>query len=236
MFNCVHPLLFGNNDPNFPYTMQGSGFLVEFNNRLFFVTAHHCLRNLQYTPEQLKITPHSASKEVINFDRQYAGRSLVPDDPDRADLLILHVNIRNSPLEALQGLLPFHLSSITCGVPGGSPDLQYRAHGYPASSCEVDYDSLRITGRTVILDLQHNGPASSISHVHKFTYPKDDCADPNGLSGSPVFGMITLDPKHNLTQLIGLVIRGGNGNIYALDSRLVAEAIFNAAKREDERN
>lgn len=96
MFNCEHPLLFANDHADYQYTTLGNGFLIEFNHRLFFVTALHCLRNHQYTPGQLRILPHSGSKDVLHFDRQYAGRSLVPDDPDRADLLILHVNTRHT--------------------------------------------------------------------------------------------------------------------------------------------
>jgi hypothetical protein len=235
MFNCVHPLIFEHDCAEFRYSMLGAGFLVRFEHHLFFVTALHCFGNQEVIPEQVRIKSHSGCKEVIRFDRQYSGRSLFPDDPDRADLIILHANIEHTPAEVLEGISPFPLSASTCCAPG-TPDLHYRICGYPASLCGVDYDTLSITGRIAFPSLQHAEPGTGIAHVHCFTYPTHECEDPNGLSGSPVFGISALDPKHSLMQLVGLVIRGGNGNLYAIDGRLVADAVCDAARQEDERD
>lgn len=146
------------------------------------------------------------------------------------------MSIPDTPTEVMQKISPYRMTDISCGVPGSSPDLEYRLHGYPASSCEMDYDAFSITGRSVTLNLQYNGPDTCMAYVHRFTHSKDECLNPNGLSGSPVFGITLLEHKRYLIQLIGLVIREGNGIIYALDSLVVLTGIFDAAKSEDERN
>ena len=65
-----------------------------------------------------------------------------------------------------------------------------------------------------------------------FTYEKNENIDPNGLSGSPVFGITTINTDNSFMQFIGLVILAKDGEFGIIDGHIVFKSICHAAKGE----
>jgi hypothetical protein len=101
--------------------------------------------------------------------------------------------------------------------------------GCPSASLEISYDPLDVLFKTVLYACDHEVAAvSQEKHLDKYSYALEKAISLDGFSGGAVFSAHET-PSGPKVFLSGIITRGGNGSIYAIDANYVANAIDHAA-------
>jgi hypothetical protein len=61
---CAEPLIFENEDEEYSYSMQGTGFLAQHGGRYFGITSKHCLRTRTLESVRFELDEIRGSKEA----------------------------------------------------------------------------------------------------------------------------------------------------------------------------
>lgn len=233
---CVRCVLFENfSDDAYPYTFSGSGFLLEFEGKVYFLTAQHCMLTMKRLRQdrELSILADAtySERDFLPYDLTSNFSSSNSDDPDRADLRIFRVKLEALPSTVRNQLRPFSLTRTTFSYPwNGLPAF---TRGYPFATKEIDAESMRISLQAFMTEGCVAGPDNSAKYTFVFEYLcHPELEDPNGMSGAPV---LTLLPYG--VCFSGMIIRGGtgtferNGRTYSSFRFLGAEIILRGLNR-----
>ena len=198
----VYPIVFESGDDAFPYYCGGTCFAVRLGERLFIVTAKHCLTGREGAPC------------IMGPDRRFFPiHQTFPlaadeDDNDWADITCIStyphehwpaLQPNNAvDMDQLRNKRPFTADGRTVLV----------LKGYPKSHTKINPPNIL---RTPSLHLGVYGGPTGEKHCHYFNVEHPPIGDPNGLSGSPVVIMDHAKGRGFFPTLLGVVTRGGVG-------------------------
>ena len=180
--------------------------MVQFGALHFVVSTLHGCRNLNYRPESILYVPDFKEKFAFSYDAILQGK-YEKDGDKNEDFVLLRIadlEINKVGLERVT-LKDIKMRKDVC-LPGEVKDLFTRGFLYELDTNAIDYDSQSISMQAYT--------TNGVEYIHKsiwegcffvkFKSPKPNCISghPNGMSGSPVFGL-----KHDgTTGLFGMII------------------------------
>jgi len=207
--NCAVPLVFESEFEDVPYGMAGTGFLLQSNSRVYFVTAKHCLTLGDH--DRLRVPRSFDSPELLELGQ--FGHPVFPESAEDTDWLDLAafsvVPIEFGTDGDRNALEPAFLSNTDSrqllqdgviltvrGFPAAAPqtgiDFERKRISMQALHCDAHF--LKITEARCCYELQFVASC-----------PIDDF---NHMSGSPVFAKLPLDGNF-LYVLVGVLLRAG---------------------------
>jgi hypothetical protein len=197
----VYPIVFESGDDTIPYYCGGSCFAVTLHDRLFIVTAKHCLTGRDDEPcimgPDRRLFPIKQPVDPICDD----------EDNDWSDITCISTYGR----EHWPALC--RVNTVDIGVYLQRQITADRGaflalKGYPACHTEVDPPNIL---RKPSFHLGMYGGPTNDSHCHYFHVVYPPILDPDGLSGAPVV-MMDYAPGHGVfPTLLGVVTRGAIG-------------------------
>ena len=240
---CVRPVIFENDGSEYPdsvecssYRMQGTCFLIGHQQTTFVVTAQHVLANqvsegsdATYLHDQLRILYGEGSRDFLPLDTCIY---ITGDDKNYKDLLVFRVasgildQTQRFNMTVLQ-IDNLELAMKTC-LPI-QPNAPLITRGYPAQFNYIDFEQRRIRLRATDLKGRLTGYNGN-QHRFRMSWDPDDVSrieknceedcefDPNGMSGSPVFGM-------ERGCLVGVLVMGSKTIGHFIDVRFIYRII-----------
>ena len=233
---CIRPVIFENDDECFSYWMQGTCFLIGYQQATFVVTARHVLTNqaregLDATSlcNQLRILYSEVSRDFIPMD---TCLQIVGDDKSYKDLLVFRV--ASGILDQTQSLnmTVLHVDDLELAMKTRLPvrrNAPLVTRGYPAQFSSIDFEQLRIRLRATDLKGWLTGRNGN-QHLFRMSWDTDsvsriekDCEEncefePNGMSGSPVFDLES-------GCLVGVLVMGSKTIGHFIDARFIYRII-----------
>lgn len=230
--DCSFPLIFRHDDQYVPYGMAGTGFLVMYDSKPFFITASHCLgtnrdqRNISVGRLSLPLS-HSLDETLplAEWGEAHATNKM-PEGllPDGAfDLAVIAVDDTRPEVAAAISKRAVHLPltgdfftkmehELLKVMPGDMDKLVVEVMGFPSNDTQsgIDYDQQLITTEGVLLR-GHIRWNSDFPHTKAIDFLDKHCPVKNldGVSGAPVF-LVLLDGSKFFYTLIGMMIRGAD--------------------------
>jgi hypothetical protein len=183
---------------------------VKYRRALFIVSAFHCYSNSKIDPEQTLYPRPGDPTDFFAFDLKSRAHAEQAKDDEHYDQIVLRV-ARNHHSEsevdkvaALDLAVP---SNARVPTATGIKDFWIRGYPFAAPKHFVDYDLQRISQQAYCT----NGCAGVLKAPYDFCYsirmitPIPNGTHPNGMSGTPVYGL-----THRNTPLYwGTIIRYG---------------------------
>jgi hypothetical protein len=226
----VQPLVFETGVAEVPYSIAGTGFLVGYKGRVFFLTTRHSLRPESVGP--LCIFPTDFSQKILPLGNVF----FVPQhlcEEDFVDLAVVDVNLTAvNDAEQLQARL-IDMDRAVSDWCSSSDTSVFSAIGYPDERSFIDYHKEAIYTERVFLSGRYVG-LSSIPYLHELEVSNPlSLTTFSGFSGSPVFCYSERDNAPTVVSLCGMVLRGTpvSGRIHFLDSSVLLDALELAAGR-----
>jgi hypothetical protein len=182
---CAKPLIFENEDEEFSYSMQGTGFLARYGGRYFGITSKHCLRTR--TRESVRFELDETGEEFLPLKAVHLLEENNNADWDFSDLAFFEVEpnlVESANLQGHHFLDIDYFIRLDCTL---KPNAILALRGYPSQFNWVDYERRVIHTQAFAVDGVFGGAAES-RHCGIVKFPdlaKIDNLD--GLSGSPVF-------------------------------------------------
>ena len=198
----VHPLVMETGSEDFPIGVLGTGFLAGYKGEVFFVTTRHSLR--PHAPQPILVWANETTPRSIRFE----SVTFIPieqDAEDISDVAVVSVD-RQSFVDPETGQAEIiWMRPDLQGWPERIGDLL--VIGFPEATTTVQPDEI-VAGRH-LLAAQYVAPWSSepLMHTGRFV-PVPEVAL-NGISGSPVFGVLRATDGALSAGLCGMVLRAG---------------------------
>lgn len=186
---ACRPVLFEQDDSEYPYGGKGSSVLVANSNYYYWVTAAHVIDKMGGSADSLRIFPSESSRVALPYNQQYRIKDESGQSEYHRDLFILRVDLEEF---ARNGDAPLTAQDIEQGaLPAEelSESARLLVVGYPSKSRAVDYEQFKIKYKRKWIPAEYSGPGVD-DHCHKMIVSEFvDIKDYDGLSGSPVFYM-----------------------------------------------
>jgi hypothetical protein len=218
---CSVPLLWETDSEEYPYWFLGSGFLVSFQERLFVVTADHCLR--AGDPELLRILAHTNRPEVMPLT--CVSRGVGPDPhEDYRDVAILTVDPAYKHPRGTGYVPPLEIAGRLANSLLRGEALTVRGFPHAGALTHIDYANLHITTQAASFGADYLGRHSE-PFLHEMRFLESvPITNFNSMSGSPVFRN-PLAPDRAVYQLAGMLLRAGGKLGRFLDSGMIIQAL-----------
>ncbi len=202
-FRFFRPILWENEDRDYPYSVGGSSIVIRIFDRLLLLTAGHCLQNKGYSINQIRVPFRLGSQAYMRIDLEARIRAKNPeqlsdDEFDVAFLRIIGPSCEAEPLEEGEYLTveqfepnPYHLPR--------------QLSGFPTVLQRQNFESGSFGGDGITIGGIDDGPTPDagcrfFKSIDLLNIPAD------GLSG----GAVTSDVLGNL-QLEGICVKGSRG-------------------------
>ena len=222
---CVQPLVFENSAPGFPYSTQGTVFLIGYAGRTFVLTARHSL-NPENCPA-ICVFPFDTSQQIIPLkDVFFVSREYFDDD--FADVAVIEIDMNNITNPEVSKARIIDLDRALGDWLSKSESAEFFVIGYPDDFSSIDYDLETMTHNRIAMKGYYAGE-SELDYLHKLNIQKPYNLDSfSGFSGGPVFAWIE-NPEKSRGQVIlcGMVLRGtaSSGIIHFLDTSFLVAAL-----------
>jgi hypothetical protein len=219
------PLLRATGDHDYPYWYLGTGFLVSFANRLYILTAKHCLRTQD--PNLLRIPARVNGPELIPISRISRADDSDPLE-DYTDVVVLTVAPEYSHPSDPGVVEPFAIEGHWTSRFSAGQALSTRGFPYDGTRTLIDYEekTIHLQAASFGADYSEAG-LGPFMHLIRFldTVPITNF---NSMSGSPVF----VNPSRSIRQytLAGMLLRAGGRLGYFLDAGVLALTLDKVVK------
>jgi hypothetical protein len=226
ILNCARPVLFANTDPQYPYSIGGSAFVVKFRDRHFAVSAKHVLRAGGFEASQVRVQYRPDSNSFLPLEQVYWLQGEDQDDTDQFDIAIWSMNEAALDLEAFGEYLPYNLLGIdSVTLYGGNSHYLFR--GYPEMLRTVNFELGEFQLGSISARAMYIGPATS-AFTHEIALINDGTlVSAEGLSGAPVFQVNNNEDGLSSTEAFaGVLIRGNASRAYFLEHRQIVGALM----------
>lgn len=218
LFKLSRPVLFEQEDEDYPYGGQGTCFLCAYRDTLFVITAAHVFASS--VPETLRILPTDHATDFIGIDRHYKLAATKAEDGAAADLTIFRVSEADVTVDDI----PEAARLDRWRPPILDSETKLYAVGYPDDKREIDYAGCRIQYAPDVLEFDSPGPSSLSGHIEMSFSSAPLHTSLSGFSGSPVF-TIRDDGGRASCGFAGILTRAR----HALGARTVVAALRKAA-------
>lgn len=212
--DCVRPIVFENDEfDDYPYTVGGTCFLIEYDRKIFAVTAKHVLKNLNYKPEEVRVPPYvEGMTHFLPICKSYANSIYETEGEDYADIILLEI-ARDKLHSGWKSRLKPYVYEINSIAPldfQANPKLLIK--GFPKKipgQNYVDHDEKHMQFKALTITGNYLGESKDSKGCHQFKF--DDLTDvvpsSDGMSGSPLF-RVSQNNKESIARLAGMYIRG----------------------------
>lgn len=211
LLRSTQPVLYETSSEEFPYALAGTCYPVKYGETLFIVSAFHCYKNFGINPEQTLYSRPDDKRTFFAFDQQTRAQAERATDEEHYDQVVLRVAMSKHTQEEIDRVVALDLALPSNSRPPANSDLKdLIVHGYPfdAPQYGIDYDLKKITHQAYTT----NGALGIGKAPYDFCYsirmitPIPDGMHPNGMSGSPIYGITyTNNPVY-----CGTIIRYGS--------------------------
>jgi hypothetical protein len=220
LLKCAKPLMFENNDAEFPLSIHGTCFLARSESRYYVITAKHCLNGFSYESVRIRIIP--GELEFLSLKTVTMPRETGWDFSDLAFFEIRHERLSPTVLGSKN-----FLCLDDRDARGVDKDEILAVVGHPSEINTIDYENIDIRTQGFSADGRYAGPAEdkfcSIIRFNKLSPIKDM----DGLSGSPVLAFREIREKEYTHHFAGVLIRGStaSGTGRFINSSIVIQAL-----------
>jgi hypothetical protein len=220
LLKCAKPLMFENNDAEFPLSIHGTCFLARFESRYYAITAKHCLNSFSYESFRIRIIP--GELEFLSLKTLTWPRDTGLDFLDLAFFEIRHDRL--SPIV----LASKHFLGL-CDHDGrdAHKDEILAVVGHPSELNTINYENIDVRTQGFSADGRYAGPAED-KFCSKIRFNKlSPIKDMDGLSGSPVLAFREIREKEYTHHFAGVLIRGStaSGTGRFINSSIVIQAL-----------
>ena len=196
------------------YYLGGTGFFVEYERSIFFITAQHCLRDGSRDVERLRVL---LVENCIDFAPINAFGTIAPADGDYygasyADLFIARVDLRLVEDLNPREVFPFQIFEQSLVLPTNEKIRGFEVRGYPEELKRIEHalapDGMnKIVQRAFHTQGRNALRAIDRQHCYYLELDSDDrVPDTNGMSGSPVFARMETPDGVEVALLAGVLI------------------------------
>jgi hypothetical protein len=184
-----------------PYAFSGTCYPVKYNGDLFIVSAFHCYRNFQIKPENTLYPRPNNRNRFFAFDQTSRAQAKQAKDNEHYDHVVLRVAKSHHPQNEVDKVIALDLSdSLNARLPTNNRIEDFRIRGYPhdAPKHSINYDLKKISQQAYTT----NGYMGIKKTLFDFCYslkmmtPIPSGMHPNGMSGTPVYGIIDKHPVY----------------------------------------
>lgn len=208
------PVVFEQDDEEFPYWGKGSSFLVSNEKNYYWVTADHVIQNLGGSADSVLIFPTDNSRVALPFNLQARIKRDESDPKEFEDIVVLRIDL---PSFQREGDQPLSAQDIVYGAMPAE-DLNkgddLAVIGYPSECRAVDYEDCKIKYHRKKLSGIYAGQSSIGQYCHELHINDlsgvNDC---DGLSGAPIFNFVEKQCQQRrviVPTIVGIVLRGGS--------------------------
>ena len=205
------PVLFEQEDPDYPYWGKGSSLLLASPSNYYWITAKHVISNMGGAAEMLRIFPEDGSRTSLPFNESYLINLESLCDEDYKDIYALRIDLSEFKTS---GDAPLTAQDAEAGIMAAeelSKNDVLWIIGYPSESNYVDYESYSIKNNRSVIRATYLGNSVS-QHCHTARINTSVVLSSyDGLSGSPVFYLKTFKKGGQILQfplLVGMLLRG----------------------------
>jgi hypothetical protein len=202
VFRCAHPVFEDLDQDGLAYVFSGSSFVIEFENRLFLITAKH-VRELIMNATAVRIWV--GGHYSLPFNRESIPQSSEPE----ADFVILEIDRDHLDDDQRSKLYPIRLGREV-GMELGEvlAGAKVAIYGFPKQLVQINYSKQKITPKGYSVDgFYECVETTSRLHRVRFFNVKRPVTDHKGMSGSP-----WIIEKCSFSEwdyaLVGLHVRG----------------------------
>jgi len=229
---CARPVLFANNNPEFPYSVGGTAFIVKFQSRSFVITAKHVLNLKNFDAGQFCIQLRPDGRDFLPLGALHLVRENM-DDTDQDDIAVREVD-DNALSEDLYGpYKPYSLLQMdryTIFSERGA----YIYRGYPIAMREVDFGNRHVEQGALTTRAEYVGRTryEAIHELRLLDLAPLQSID--GFSGAPVFQVHNEEGgKYSREAFAGMLIRGSieSGKAFLIEHRRIIEVLTQVAQR-----
>lgn len=205
IFGCVRPVIFENRDYGFE-SVRGTGFLLGFLGKVFFVTAQHVLNGFDIDAQWPSVSYSLGGNDLLPLVELRTFRSLDEDDTDHVDVAVYRVDETMMDRARFLAHHPYELGPNNL-VRRYTPPMALHFQGCPSEAVELDYEERKHRIWFASGDLVYQESASCL-HMHiGQAHVSAECPNFDGLSGSPLF---QIDDKYATTTpalFAGMLVR-----------------------------
>jgi len=206
---AVHPLVFETGVDETPHSIAGTGFLIGYSGRVFFVTARHALKPDAIYP----LCILSPSGYVLPLKDVYFV-PITASDEDFADLAIVEIDMQRVDMEHYETRV-ISLESVTGDWQKNAQSSSFFVLGFPKQYSWVDYEIGEVQMGFVELTGSYQGIGKT-ECLHELKVEKPSMLDDfSGFSGGPVFCRQLAADGGQLVLLCGVAVQG------TIESRII---------------
>ena len=202
---CSRPVCVRVPNPDCPFNIGGTCFVIRFRSRLWGVTAKHVLTNLGIHPNQVLI-PYTVGGYHFFPISDAATFENYPDDSDCTDIVLFEIDEAHIEREYFDPNTVYDLDVEEQFTISG--EMLLAVHGFPTALNTVDhYGQALIMQRLSIAG--HFGGSSSMTGCREVDLLSDGGINSHdGFSGCPIFVASSEFGQPTPSKLIGINLRG----------------------------
>ena len=204
--STVQPLVFRTEWNEAPYWIQGTVFLVGFNNRAFVVTARHCVTKEQESVMPLCVFPNDKSSQCMPLsDGVFVPAEKYKDEI--GDLAIIEIDKSKLDAETVEANI-IDLNKSNGEWLSAASNSRFIVVGYPDHYSEINNERKAIRHQRIILEGKYAGQSThTLLHALELI-GESGFSSLSGFSGSPVFALIENEPNHFTVVFCGVASLG----------------------------
>ncbi len=187
LLSSTKPVLYKTTSEQWPYALSGTCFPLRFKDKLYIVSAFHCFSNYEIEPKQLfYLSPID--------DLQIRPSCPTAGDNKHQDQVILRVSPLIHGNDEIDRILALDVSDINnSAIPTSDKVRDIVLRGYPldAPLHGIDFEKCSIQMQAFVTNgcLEVRRSQFDYCYYIKMIKPISDGMSPNGMSGSPVYGV-----------------------------------------------
>ena len=212
--NCTRPMCYSVPNPNCPYNIGGTCFVVRFHKRLWAFTAKHILNNIGVLPQQVMI-PYVVGGYQFFSISDAATFENYPDDSDCTDIVIFEIDESRIETEFYDDTTVYDLDAETDFQIRG--DMLLAVHGFPDELNHLNDEETALIMQRVSIAGRF-GDKTRMTGCREIDLLSDaGLCSHNGFSGCPIFIASSEFDQPLPSKLIGINLRGSTSKKRYLD-------------------
>lgn len=221
----VQPLVFETGVEDYPYTTNGTVFLVGYEGKPYVVTTRHGLN--ADNPPAICVFPSDTSHHLIPLQNVFSvPREAQPED--FMDLAVIEIETSASTNSEVNQAILIDLA-LACEPEWqrNVSDMEFFVTGYPCERSSISEITQELRTDRVTLFGKYVGE-SPLPYLHLLKIDdRQNLSSFGGLSGGPVFAWKTSSDQRPKPVLCGMGIRGtaSSGLIHFLDISVILDAL-----------
>ena len=194
LLQATKPILFETNDEESPYGLCGTCYPVKYKNDLFIVSAFHCYDNFEVDPKNTLYPRPEDPNSFFAFDKKVRAKAVQSKDKKHDDQIFLRVAKSHHSDSEIDKVIALDLAdSFNSQLPTSNEIKDIRVRGYPfgCPNYKIDYDRNKIHQQAYTTNgiLSVNKASYDFCYYIEMITPIPVGMSPNGMSGSPIYGI-----------------------------------------------